>query len=84
MERASVMGSAELDREKTEPVTGLARFSRHILSTHDEIRPDVAAGRRQVRYTLNLAAAPSLPPSPLHTDLGDWKGGRDDATAGSD
>ena len=65
MERAGVMGGAELDRETTEPVAGLARFSGHILGTRDEIRPDVAAGRLQVRYTLNVAAARSLPPSPI-------------------
>ena len=65
MERAGVMGGAELDRETTEPVAGLARFGGHILGTRDEIRPDVAAGRMQVRYTLNVAAARSLPPSPI-------------------
>ena len=57
------MGGAELDRETTEPVAGLARFGGHILGTRDEIRPDVAAGRRQVGYTLDVAAARSLPPS---------------------
>lgn len=60
-----MMGGAELDRETTEPVAGLARFGGHILGTRDEIRPDVAAGRMQVRYTLNVAAARSLPPSPI-------------------
>jgi hypothetical protein len=33
MERAGVMGGAETDRETTEPVAGLARFSGHILGT---------------------------------------------------
>ena len=65
MERVGVMGGAELDRETTDPVARLARSSGHILGTRDEIRPDVAAGRLQVRYTLNLAAARSLPPSPI-------------------
>jgi hypothetical protein len=78
------MGGAELDRETTELVAGLARFSGHILGTRDEIRPDVAGGRLQDRYTLNVAAAWSLPPVPSHADLGDWKGERDDATVGSD
>jgi hypothetical protein len=59
------MGGAELDWETTESVAGLARFCGHILGTRDEIRPDVAAGRLQVRYTLNAAAAWSLPPSPI-------------------
>ena len=59
------MGGAELDRETTEPVAGLARFSGHILGTRDEIRPDVAAGWLQVRYALNVVAAQSLPPSPI-------------------
>jgi hypothetical protein len=58
------MGGAELDRETTDQVARLARFSGHVLGTRDEIRPDVAAGRLQVRYTLNVAAARSLPPSP--------------------
>ena len=49
------MGGAELDRETTESVAGLARFSGHILGTRDEIRPDVAAGRLQVRYTVIAA-----------------------------
>jgi hypothetical protein len=79
------MGGAELERETTEPVAGLARFGSHILGTRDEIRSDVAARRRQVRYTLNVAAARSLAPVLLHADLGDWKGrARDDATVGSD
>jgi hypothetical protein len=79
------MGGAELDRETTEPLAGLARFSGYILGIRDEIRPDIAAGRLQVRYTLNVAAARSLAPVLLHADLGDWKGrARDDATVGSD
>ena len=61
MERAGVMGGAELDRETTELVAGLARLSGHILGTRDEIRPDVAAVRMQVRYTLNVAAARPCP-----------------------
>jgi hypothetical protein len=65
MERASVMCGAELDWKTTEPVAGLARFGGHILGTRDEIRPDVAAGRMQVRCTSNVAAARSLPPSPI-------------------
>jgi hypothetical protein len=79
-----VVGGAELDRETTEPVAGLARFSGHILGTRDEIRPDVAAGRLQVRYTLNVAAARSLPPSPIARGSRRLEGGRDDATVGSD
>jgi hypothetical protein len=59
------MRGAGLDRETTEPVAGLARFSGHILGTRDEIRPDVATGRLQVRHTLNVAAARSLPLSPI-------------------
>ena len=78
------MGGAELDRETTEPVAGLARFGGHILGTRDEIRPDVAAGRLQVRYTLNVAAARSLPPSPIARGSRRLEGGRDDATVGSD
>jgi hypothetical protein len=58
------MGGAELDRETTEPVAGLARLGGH-LGTRDEIRPNVVAGRMQVRYTLHVAAARSLPPSPI-------------------
>jgi hypothetical protein len=37
-------------------VARLARFGGHILGIRDEIRPDVAAGRMQVRYPLNVAA----------------------------
>ena len=64
------MGGAELDRETTDPVAGLARFSGHILGTPDEIRPDVAAGRLRARYTSNVAAAWSLPPSPIAPGYG--------------
>jgi hypothetical protein len=78
------MGGAELDRETTESVAGLARFSGRILGTRDEIRHDVAAGRLQVRYTLNVAAARSLPPSPIARGSRRLEGGRDDATVGSD
>ena len=56
------MCGAELDPNTTEPVAGLARFGGHFLATRDEIRPDVAAGRMQVRYTFNVAAAR---PSPI-------------------
>jgi hypothetical protein len=59
------MGGAELDRETTEPVTGLLRLGGHILGTCDEIRPGVEAGVLQVRHTLNVAVARSLPPSPI-------------------
>jgi hypothetical protein len=68
------MGGAELDRETTKPVAGPARFSGHILDTRDEIRPDVAAGRLQVRHTLNAAAAWSLPPSPIARGSGRLEG----------
>jgi hypothetical protein len=74
MERAGVMGGAELDRETTEPLAGLARFSGYILGIRDEIRPDIAAGRLQVRYTLNVAAAWSLPPSPIARGSGQSEG----------
>jgi hypothetical protein len=60
-----MMGSAELDPETTEPVAGLGRLGGHILGTRDEIRPDIAAGRPQVRYTLKVAAPRTLPPSPI-------------------
>jgi hypothetical protein len=60
-----MMGGAELDRETTEPVARLSRLGGHILGTRDEIRPSVAAGRMQVRYTLNVAPARSFPPSPI-------------------
>ena len=65
MERASVMCGAELDWKTTEPVAGLARLGGHILGIRDEIRPNVATVRMQVRYTLNVAPARSLPPSPI-------------------
>ena len=65
MGRAGEMGSAELDRETTQPVAGRARFGGHILGARDDIRLDVAAERMQVRYALNVAAAHSLPPSPI-------------------
>jgi hypothetical protein len=64
LERAGVMGGAELDRETTEPVAGPARFGGLILGTRDEVCPDVAARRMQVRYTLNVTAALSFPPGP--------------------
>jgi hypothetical protein len=78
------MVGAELDWETTDPVAGLARFSGHILGTHDEIRPDVAAGRLRVRERRTLRRPGHCRPVPLHADFGDWKGGRDDATLGSD
>jgi hypothetical protein len=59
------MGGAELDRETTEPVAGPARFGGLILGTRDEVFPHLAAGRMQVRYTLNVTAARSLPPGPI-------------------
>jgi hypothetical protein len=65
MERAGMMGSAELDPETTEPVAGLGRLGGHILGTRDEIRPNVEAGRMQVPYALKVAAARSLLPSPI-------------------
>jgi hypothetical protein len=68
------MGGAELDRETTEPVAGLARFSGHILGSRDEIRPDVMAERLQVRYALNIAAAWSLPPGRIARGSGRLEG----------
>ena len=83
MERASVMCGAELDWKTTEPVAGLARFGGHILGTRVEIRPDVAAGRMQVRRRTSRLHG-HCRPVPLRADLGDWKGGRDDARVGSE
>ena len=68
------MRGAELDRETTEPVAGLARFSGHILGTRDEIRTDVMAGRLRVRYRVNVAAASSLPPGRIARGSGRLEG----------
>ena len=78
------MGGAELDRETTETVAGVARFGDHILGARDEIRPDLAAGWMRVPHALYVAAARSLRAVPVRADLGDWKGGRDGATVGSE
>jgi hypothetical protein len=59
------MGGAELVRKSAETVAGVARFGGHILSTCDEIRPDLGAAPMPVRPTLKVAAARSLPPSPV-------------------
>jgi hypothetical protein len=78
------MRGAESDRGTTERMAGLTRFGGHILGTRDEIRPDIAAERMQVRCTLDVAATRSLQPIPFARGSRRLKGGRDDATVGSE
>jgi hypothetical protein len=59
------MGGAELDRETTETVAGVARFGGHILGTPDVIRPDLAAAWIRVPHALYVAAARSLRAVPI-------------------
>jgi hypothetical protein len=63
--KGGVMGGAELVRKSAETVAEVARFGGHILTTCDEIPPDLAAVRMPVRRTLKVAAARLFPPSPV-------------------